>query len=295
MRVLLTHIIVPAFLLGSSFSLRAQSFLLKSNEDFGPSMTLFCDNDYPSWPYTFQVLEGERMRVEYECALALEDQSKMIRAQYYLQIGERYSKFVSVTRHKVDSVHTLGGTIGGRIYDGKANFLFIEDCYYIDRKTGKLSFTGRLGAEDFLYEEPVPTVEWKVSDSSKVICGYDCRKAEGTFRGRTYVVWYTEELPASAGPWKLQGLPGVILEVEDTEHIHHVKATRVNKGIGDIIKTDYPYIKVSRKQYAKLIDQILADFSIFLSNHTSRSAAIVRIGPNHVPVPLLRPVFLEKE
>ena len=67
MRVLLTHIIVPAFLLGSSFSLRAQSFLLKSNEDFGPSMTLFCDNDYPSWPYTFQVLEGERMRVEYEC------------------------------------------------------------------------------------------------------------------------------------------------------------------------------------------------------------------------------------
>jgi len=40
---------------------------------------------------------------------------------------------------------------------------------------------------------------------------YDCRRAIGKFRGREYEVWYTTDIPIPGGPFKLGGLPGLIL------------------------------------------------------------------------------------
>ena len=294
MKRIIILVCTSLFATASFQSVQAQSFLLKSNDDLGKSLTLFCDNDYPEW-YPFHILDEELIRVKYDCYLALEDSSKVIQAEYRLQIGKGYTKFVSMIRHRSDSLRSLGGHLGGKIYNEKANPLFVEDCYYVDKKKGVLTFTGRLAADDFLYEETLPSIKWRLIDAQKTICGYICRQAEGVFRGRTYLVWYTEQLPYSSGPWKFQGLPGVIMEVEDSEHLHHVQAVQVYQGNGDIIMTDYPYIKVSRKQYLLLLDQMISDPWMFLSNHTSRSAAIVRLGSAHTPSPFKRPIFLEKE
>ena len=72
--------------------------------------------------------------------------------------------------------------------------------------------------EYVLVEEPLPKIKWEIFDEEKMIADtYRCKKAVGDFRGRTYTVWFAEEIPISSGPWKLNGLPGLILEAEESE------------------------------------------------------------------------------
>tara|TARA_R110002049_G_scaffold291871_1_gene476035 strand:- start:1309 stop:1926 length:618 start_codon:yes stop_codon:yes gene_type:complete len=65
-------------------------------------------------------------------------------------------------------------------------------------------------------KEEVPKIEWKISNDKKKIGNFDCIKATGNFRGRNYTAWFTKSIPLAYGPWKLQGLPGLILEAYDT-------------------------------------------------------------------------------
>ena len=61
---------------------------------------------------------------------------------------------------------------------------------------------------------------WTIVEGSDSVCGYQCQKANGEFRGKTWNVLYTEDIPTVAGPWKLQGLPGLIAFATDEEGIH---------------------------------------------------------------------------
>ena len=64
---------------------------------------------------------------------------------------------------------------------------------------------------------------WNMVEGSDSICGYLCQKAKGKFRGKTWKVLYAEDIPTAAGPWKLQGLPGLITYAADDEGIHTFK------------------------------------------------------------------------
>lgn len=55
-------------------------------------------------------------------------------------------------------------------------------------------------------------MKWELLDKTKVIAGYTAKKAETTFRGTKYTVWYTDSIALPYGPLKLFGLPGIILE-----------------------------------------------------------------------------------
>ncbi|WP_051633095.1 GLPGLI family protein [Thermonema rossianum] len=67
----------------------------------------------------------------------------------------------------------------------------------------------------YAYEEVIQ-INWQpYPNETKEILGFKCYKAEGDFRGRHYIVWYCPDLPYPYGPWKLHGLPGLILEAHD--------------------------------------------------------------------------------
>ena len=83
----------------------------------------------------------------------------------------------------------------------------------------------------YAYDEPgIPRIDWQPVDTSKMIGSYLCLAARARFRGRDYLAWYTPELPYPFGPWKLTGLPGVILEATDTEQrvVFHVTSITLN-------------------------------------------------------------------
>jgi GLPGLI family protein len=67
-------------------------------------------------------------------------------------------------------------------------------------------------------------IAWEITDETKKIGEYKCTKATGRFRGRDYTAWFAEEIPISSGPWKLFGLPGLILEAYDSKMEFHAFA-----------------------------------------------------------------------
>lgn len=86
---------------------------------------------------------------------------------------------------------------------------------YIDFSKKSMLVREKVVAKPFIYEETLPTIKWKLFNENKVIGKFKCQKATTTFRGRNYVAWFTTEIPISMGPWKLNGLPGLILEAYD--------------------------------------------------------------------------------
>ncbi|WP_340064036.1 GLPGLI family protein [Ascidiimonas aurantiaca] len=85
--------------------------------------------------------------------------------------------------------------------------------HHVDRKKG-LFISRDIG---FRYvKQSIPKIKWNIGKETKVIGNLKCYKATTGFRGREYTAWFTLEIPLPFGPWKLQGLPGLILEAYDT-------------------------------------------------------------------------------
>ena len=68
------------------------------------------------------------------------------------------------------------------------------------------------------YEESFDCFIWQITSEIDTIHNYVCQKAICDFGGRTWEAWFTSELTFSDGPYKFCGLPGLILNIADTEN-----------------------------------------------------------------------------
>lgn len=93
----------------------------------------------------------------------------------------------------------------------------ITRYYFFDNQHSKAKEIVHIAGDLFSTDSDYPEQKWVLTSSQKVIGGYTCQKATTHFKGRDYVVWFTTELPFAAGPWKLRGLPGLILDARDTK------------------------------------------------------------------------------
>lgn len=66
--------------------------------------------------------------------------------------------------------------------------------------------------EQFLIKDTARKINWKITNETREIAGYTCRRANALVMDSVYVVaFYTEEIPLSGGPESFTGLPGMIL------------------------------------------------------------------------------------
>jgi GLPGLI family protein len=58
-------------------------------------------------------------------------------------------------------------------------------------------------------------IKWTIENETRIIGNMTVQKAFGDFRGRRYIAWFNPNIPIPDGPWKLSGLPGLIIEAYD--------------------------------------------------------------------------------
>jgi GLPGLI family protein len=91
----------------------------------------------------------------------------------------------------------------------------IKNNRIIDHKFFPIDFAA-IKFDTLFVKDTAQIISWELLNETKNISSFNCQKARGNFRGRTYSVWFTNDIPVSMGPWKLNGLPGLILEATDS-------------------------------------------------------------------------------
>jgi GLPGLI family protein len=85
--------------------------------------------------------------------------------------------------------------------------------------------------ETYLVKDSTRKIRWKITDETREIAGYTCRRANGIYLDSIYVVaFYTTRIPVEGGPESFNGLPGMILGVALPHENVTWFATKVTEG-----------------------------------------------------------------
>lgn len=154
-----------------------------------------------------------------------------------------YSHYFVKSQEIQDSINRRGSVSDDMVskaiapYDGgQPNFVY----KHIPAE-GKLTFA-TYHVDWFKYSEPIPALQWKIEGKDSVIAGYHCQAATTSLRGRQWRAWFTLDIPVSDGPWKLCGLPGLILRATDEQGYFDFDCT----GVASI---EIPPIELAKNNY----------------------------------------------
>lgn len=184
---------------------------------------------------------------------------------------------------KVNSSGSAATTVavgGPMLTIGNAGTLINEELL-TDKNKSTIQTAGRIGFKNYHFSAPIPDIRWKLSDDKKVISGYNCQKAVGDFGGRTFEVWFTPDLPYAFGPWKLGGLPGLILKANDTKNEISFICKEITKN-ADPEETVKPYMNLGRsvevksKEYYKIAGLFARDPAAIIEAQLPGTAVSVR-------------------
>lgn len=120
--------------------------------------------------------------------------------------------FADVVNGKNKKNGTEQVVVSGFRYDTIGNMV------YQNKLAQKILVREKMANEYLLTQEQTPVINWEITGEKKMIKNYECQQAITYFRGRYYIAWFTTDIPVIAAPWKFNGLPGLLMDIEDIKH-----------------------------------------------------------------------------
>ncbi|PHN04781.1 GLPGLI family protein [Flavilitoribacter nigricans] len=144
------------------------------------------------------------------------------------------------------------------------------------RQSRLTSLVTSIRERQYIIREALPTIHWEILKEERFIQGIPVRKARGTFRGRHYTAWFAPGIPLANGPWKLGGLPGLILEAYDDDKVV-VFLFRALQSASEMAlvepETDQPEIDLP--SYQRLYQKEVTQYFEFLNARLRKEGASV--------------------
>ena len=202
-----------------------------------------------------------------------------------LQIGKEVSKCYSYYTFQCDSLRRTpdGAKVWSELFrraiekDGiYGDFPHVRMSTYVYKNypTGQMTITDRISLQDYCYVDSLHTQTWTMGDSTREVLGYTCQQATTDFRGRRWTAWFATDIPVSDGPWKLGGLPGLILEAYDEGQQHVFTAVGLERVKDELIIFNRPFRgnhrfeQTNRLDFLRMERRSLMDSNSFIQMET---------------------------
>ena len=263
----------------SGFSLRGQSTLFEThNKDISHAHAIFGDDYY----YGERRLDNAFVSVVYRKTFVWDTLGfRRCSTEDILLVGQTWTKYQDIIKYQYDTgiKEDLRGTERKLLRAISYNTFWagFYDVLLFNRPQNETVFTCRMGAEDYQVTEKAPSLNWALTDSTRRFGSYLCQQATTVFGGRLWYAWFTSEVPIPVGPWKLGGLPGLIVFAYDDSRQYEFEALSVSNEEVPINKISYPYRPITRKQYNRMIREMMEEYYTFVNSHLAGSG-VVRIG-----------------
>lgn len=204
-----------------------------------------------------------------------------MQAQMMAMLKKQFEKTYKLTFNKEESIYKEEEQLGAPQPQGMV-VMMVEtggaDVLYKNSKEQRYTNQNETFSKQFLIQDTLENLDWKLGSETKNIGNYTCfkatlkREAEVMESGVSVngdkelsdevkteeieiVAWYTPQIPVSAGPSNFHGLPGLILEVNDGSQTiicskivlnpkQKVKITEPTKGK-----------KVTQEKYDEIMDK----------------------------------------
>lgn len=172
---------------------------------------------------------------------------------YFLDINSKEVKFFSQELYEVDSTQKAKKQFDSRI--SIRNSLMI--------KRNKASFENEnyvFVDTDYFKYKTQDQQKWTISSETKWINNYHLQKATTEFGGRKWIAWFSKDVTIQQGPYKFQGLPGLIFQIEDDQkqyvfNLIEVKKLQNEYDTSRILESNFDKkaIPISLEKYNKIL------------------------------------------
>jgi GLPGLI family protein len=206
------------------------------------------------------------VKIEFQRTVYARQLYKEMYAQWYDMFKDR------VPAQVVNYYDFIGDTTKSIFKPGKEapfdprswyNAIADKNIIYTDYKSEKIIAQKPVYEETFLVEDSLLKIKWKLVPDTRVIAGFECRKAVGIIDDSIGVIaFYTEEILVKGGPESIGGLPGMILGLSVPRLHTNWLATGVQvNGVNmSIVNPATKGKKVTRKSMVNQLGNVLKNW-----------------------------------
>jgi GLPGLI family protein len=170
-----------------------------------------------------------------------------------------------------------------------------DESSYFDLSKGKKISETELNSKRYVIEDTLARFDWKITQESKTILGYNCLKATTATKVKTnvttmengvvknsevenaieIVVWFTKEIPVAAGPAYQGQLPGMILGADVNNGRVVYKAVEISPKVNLAnIKEPKGGKRIARPEFQKMQTKAMEDRTKYLMENMGKQIQV---------------------
>lgn len=173
-----------------------------------------------------------------------------------LFLGKNTSKFIGKNMFRHDTItrnFRSMAELQSFLMDPNRPFPRISYKIFKNYPAGKITYIEHIPSNTFRSEEDLNMLDWELTEDTTTIHGLHSQKAICTYGGRKWIAWFSPEIPFSDGPYKFNGLPGLILKASDSEDHYIFEMVSIEQAEKALMidMTEKDFVDVSKKDFLR--------------------------------------------